>query len=210
MQTRTSSRWKMLHESAQKWMSIGVQKPLLLSRFLEENPWVVQWFLNKSENYSMILDFKQKGSTNAIFCDQLMANIAAISGSKTSLPKPAATTNTLLLNRTPIFHLTKTSSTSPLEPIKIYPFLHCCKFSPIPQNQQPFFNKPQNPVFNGSATLLANMDIWSSAQGVYIFVRTNDISVVRCDEHTELPQELVVPKPAVGNCEEVDWAEVSS
>ena len=32
------------------------------------------------------------------------------------------------------------------------------------------------------------MDIWSSAQGVYIFVGTNDISVVRCDAHTELPQ----------------------
>ena len=163
----------------------------------------------------MILDFKQKGSTgstDAIFCDRLMANIAAISGSKTSLPKPAATTNTLLLNRTLFFHLTKTSSTSPLEPIKIYPFLHCCKFSPIPQNQQPFFNKSRKktPVLNGSATLLANMDIWSSAQGVYIFVRTNDISVVRCDEHTELPQELAVPKPAVGTCEEVDWAEVSS
>jgi len=39
-------------------------------------------------------------------------------------------------------------------------------------------------------TLLANMDIWSSAQGVYIFVGTNDISVVRCDAHTELHRAL--------------------
>jgi len=52
------------------------------------------------------------------------------------------------------------------------------------------------------------MDIWSSAQGVYIFVGTNDISVVRCDAHTELPKWEFLS--LVGPGMKKSWAEVIS
>jgi len=115
-----------------------------------------------------------------------MANIAAISGSQTSL---AATTNMPPLTRTHFFQLTKPPAHALyIEPNKNLSIPSLLQVHSNATKSTAIIQQTAKPMLKSSATLLANMDIWSSAQGVYIFVGTNDISVVRCDAHTELPK----------------------